>query len=462
MVTKPEDDYNGYLRAMARYVEDTPESPAEMSEDDADLIRELCDAFDADKLERRHHIEKKAAFIKRLQKNKTKLTLGSWVYNLSRLSRELYQRPDFPNSLGEANADDINDLTELFRSQLDMSYRTVIGYQEKARIFYRYHGELGVNPDHIATFDLDEIDTDEGKGVTKEDMLTREEIDRLTHAADHPRDKMVFLLLLYTGLRNTGARMLKIKNVNLEEGTYTLNSENGGLKKAEEREGERPLLFAKGAVAQWINNYHPQPDNPEAYLITSKVNHWKTNPEKPIASNTIGRILRQLKEETDIDKPLNPHALRHNFVTICKRDYNLDNDTIKYLIGHSEESTVMETTYSHLDGEDFSERTKEAFGLKEREEKSTLTPIKCSCGTEAPKGAKACYNCGMQFTPDARRTEETIADAIHEGTKEATSDEVIEGIDATREILKDPEAKAEIFNALKAELMDELRDELGK
>jgi len=52
-------------------------------------------------------------------------------------------------------------------------------------------------------------------------------------------------------------------------------------------------------------------------------------------------------------------------VTVAKRDYRLDNDTIKHLVYQQPDSKVIETTYSHLSDDDFVYMEEEAVAEKD-------------------------------------------------------------------------------------------------
>jgi len=88
-----------------------------------------------------------------------------------------------------------------------------------------------------------------------------------------------------------------------------------------------------------------------------------------LSQSNIRRRLKNIAEEADIDKPPNPHNFRHYFVTVCKRDYDMDEATIKHLIGHGPESTIMESTYQHLSDDDHIEAAEVAAGLRDEEER---------------------------------------------------------------------------------------------
>ena len=61
-------------------------------------------------------------------------------------------------------------------------------------------------------------------------MLTPDEFHALRQAPEHPRDKAIVDLFLYTGQRNTAIRTLRIKDIDLDEAKYRLNTEADGLK----------------------------------------------------------------------------------------------------------------------------------------------------------------------------------------------------------------------------------------
>jgi integrase len=421
------EGHDGKHRTSERKVGNT------VTEADAERIQELCDAFDEEKLDRSHHTEKKANFSRKRRKDRSYTTLQSWMYRLVRIAEDIGSVTP-AETLRDTMADDINELAEdgyyegNAPSTDGMSKGTVQSYQNAARMFYRYHDDLGVNPEQIARYSKDE------PSVDPKDMLIRDEIEALASAADGPRDKMIFHLLLYTGLRSTAARQLRIKDIDLDDGSYRLPSDLDGLKNADKRDGKRPLLLAEGSIRRWLR-YHPCPDDPDAYLITAKPNsngNGYLDPYDPVSHGVLSHALTKMKERTDVEKPVYPHVLRHNFVTICKRDYELPDDTVKYLIGHAKDSRVMETTYSHLSGDKHTDRAEVAAGLKEPdEETSTLTPKVCECGTQNPPDSKACHNCGIMFTPDAKQAQKQVHQDIGAAkalSEDDVSDEELEAI----------------------------------
>lgn len=269
-------------------------------------------------------------------------------------------------------------------------------------------------------------------------MFTKEEIQALREGCNNTRDRCLLELLVYTGQRIRALQTLRIKDIDLDDGVYYLNTDELGLKGAEKTGKKRPLLGAEKAVRDWIE-HHPT-GNPDDYLITPIPSATNTSGEGEYLSlPAIRRGLQRIAEragvydrETGEGKPPNPHNFRHYFVTVCYREYDMDPSTIKFLIGHGQESTVMETTYQHLTDEDHinAARAQSSAGREPDEPEGALTPETCpTCRENLPPNAKACSNCGQVFTPDARSAKEQIDRASEERKAEADSLDAYQLID---------------------------------
>ena len=273
--------------------------------------------------------------------------------------------------------------------------------QSALRVFYRYRMAVGEGPD-IAPESIYMVPTPETK-VDDRDVFTRDDIQAMRDVITNTRDRCVFELLLNTGQRINAIRTLRIKDVDVTEGVYWLNDEDGGLKGAS---GKRPVLGAKRAVFDWLRD-HPASDDPDNYLITIRPGANQGTAGDAIDYTSIYRPLQSIKERAGVSKDANPHAFRHAFVTMCKRDYNMNSDTIRHLIGHRTGSQVMETTYQHLNDDDYIKDAERAAGFREDEPESPLTPPVCpTCAEPVPNAAKACAACGTVFAPDAKAVED--------------------------------------------------------
>jgi len=148
-------------------------------------------------------------------------------------------------------------------------------------------------------------------------------------------------------------------------------------------------------------------------------------------------------------------------VTLCKREYGLDNETVKFLIGHDPSSDVMQTTYAHLSGEDHKEKAEVAAGLRDEDEESSLTPDHCKvCDEPLAPYAKVCPRCETEYSPATRKVEELFNNAVYE-SKGGTEDEQMEDeIDRLHRLMRtQPEL---ILNEINLdELPDDSLDEVG-
>lgn len=323
-----------------------------------------------------------------------------------------------------------------------ISNATLASYQSTLRSFYRFH-DFDIEKDEIPIAKTSRTPVDEN------DILTEEEIHQARDACENLRNLMIFDLLVYTGCRKFAIVTLRIKDIDLENATYRYNTEHGGLKGAEKRQGPRPLLGALSSVRDWINKEHPNPE-PDSYLITQLPSYKQTDGKEHVHPNMIGQVMSKIKKNSGIDKPMNPHNLRHTFVTMLARDYDdsqISSDAIKYYIGHSTGSNVMETTYQHISGEEYADEGKVAFGQKEPEESSPLTPPTCyTCDEPLQDDWQVCPNCYHEYGPNARNAKEQLEDATVEHARNVKTDQQDDDFDVLLDYVR--ENKAAIINRM--------------
>lgn len=332
-------------------------------------------------------------------------------------------------------------LLSVFDSMLESLAKQTVRQRQAAAIgFYGYH-DLNVNPDSIPLTDTGDTSVDE------RDMFTKEEVNKMRDACTNTRDRCLLELLLYTGQRIRVIQTLRIKDIDLENNVYYLNTDESGLKGADKSGSKRPLLGATKAVREWIKN-HPTGE-PNDYLITSLPSSTNSKPEgEYLSSPAIWSRLKKIADKAEVDKPNNAHNFRHYFVTVCHREYDMEPSTIKHLIGHASDSVVMESTYSHLTDDDHinhARKAAEGVGKEPEEEKGSLTPEVCPvCDENLPPAAKACPSCGEVFTPDAKATQEEIREDMYEAKGEVEGEEE-DALDEMKRLLREnPELLEEL------------------
>jgi integrase len=382
------------------------------------------------------------------RETKTYGTLAAYAQSLKRVgelaNHPLVEMPDttavnaFFDELGNGTHPDVKDS--------GYADSTMSQWQSAVTKFYEYHDDLGIDHEEVVVTRQPKTTVDE------RDMYTKEEIEQLREAVSNTRDRCVLELLLNTGQRIRAIQTLRVKDVDVEEGVYYLNTNESGLKGADKNGKKRPLLGAKRPVYDWLKD-HPTGE-PEDYLITCLPTAQRGTAGEKLSQSTIRARLKRIADDAGVNKPPNPHNFRHYFVTACKRDYGMDESTIKHLIGHGPNSKIMETTYAHLTDDDHIKAAEVAADLREPDETSPLTPQVCpTCSEQLDPGAKACPACGTVFAPDAKSAEDQIQEDMNESYKQTDPDDTDtqEKIDAVNELLDDPEVKAALLKQMDEE-----------
>lgn len=327
-----------------------------------------------------------------------------------------------------------------------LSNRTISSYQGIVRKFYDYHDDLGVPHTAIEVVNPDRTPVDD------RDIFDKEEIEAMRDAIENTRDRALFEILVNTGQRIGAVQSLRVSDMDPDNGVFYLNGDADGLKGADDNGLKRPLLGAKRAVHDWLRD-HPTGD-PDDYFITHLPTWSRSDPGARMSQQSINRLLKAIAERAGIRDPrdrTHAHTFRHTFVTVAKKDYNLDDSTIKHLIGHAADSKVMETTYQHLTADDHIQAAEEGAGLREPAEESTLTPPAClTCGEPLGDGAKACAACGTVYAPDAQAVQDDVDHDIKQSYAEThpEDDDTQAVIDAIDRAAEDPELKAALLERL--------------
>jgi integrase len=444
------DHYDKALEGLSGAVESD-----NVTSEDAKAIRRLCAAFDPDDLT--EHVPTKADLYdagrapKGAGEPKENRTLGAWAERLTALAQGVEPDDGEPVAgveltAASTDADDINRyLTELTRADdISTSYVRNIGYA--ASKFYRYHDDLGPDPDRIRVPDYD---GKSGNGWDARDLLEADERAALRTVCRNDRDRAVFHTLLYAGLRNTALRTLRIKDVEPERGRFFFNTDADGLKNIHKPTNPRKLNQATRAVQDWIER-HPTQEQ-DHYLITALPRASKKDPTEPMSAETIRYTMQTLKERTrerddvvTVKKPCHPHMMRHNFVSMAVKHPEISDRNIKHQIGHAPESDVMETTYSHIAGEEHNQAFGSAFGPFDTDDDAPppwdTTCNTCNC-VLAP-GEDVCSACGTERGPTPWDSPEPKDDL----SADETALKAVQAIQSIMQASDDPEGASEALN----------------
>lgn len=355
-------------------------------------------------------------------------TIAAYGQNLRLLAKAA------PAPLVDLTARQLNDVF----SDMEVSKNTVGQRQAAARVFYRYHNDLGVDPELIT------IERPERSPVEPRDLFTRDEVDAMHAAIDNERDRAMIDLMLYTGQRIRAIQTLKVGDIDLENGRFYLNTEEAGLKGAK---GMRPMTLARDSCASWMDN-HPAADDPDAYFITKLPDAAKGDTHIQLHQSTINRRIEAVARKAGIDRVDergHAHNFRHTFVRWAYIYKDMDIPSIKYMTGHSKDSQTLERTYMNIFETDFANKVEAATGTgsgKETDDDDPLSPEVCPICDYAPlpQDARACPRCTNLLSPDAAMARGPIKQAIHDAKDETDDIEEYKRLDALeRKIEANPE-----------------------
>lgn len=392
----------------------------DVADDDAEAITDVIDNL-ADVSEKNPSLSTKAAYMQSL--------------------RAFAEKTDV--ALADADPAALNDAFQTVADAEEWKESTESGYQSALRAFVAvHHGK-------------DEKETIEMTTVRKEPsidprtVLTAKEFHAIRNSASRMRDRALIDLLGYTGQRLRVIQAMRVKDVDVEEGVYYLPDVEG-LKGADKRGKKRPLLGARHAVQEWLQ-MHPTGD-PDDILITAfEENTGGATPGSELSSTTIQRAVKRCADRAGVtDKPVNPHAFRHFFVTMAKKRYKMDDSTIKHLIGHGPGSRVMETTYAHLDDDAHITEARESMGIETDEDEALAPPVCPTCGVPLEPDAEECPTptCREVFAPGAVDVSEA-----EEDVERTAGQAVLRGDEETVEL-------ASAFIDKAADMDDDEKDEL--
>ncbi len=235
-----------------------------------------------------------------------------------------------------------------------------------------------------------------------EELLTKEDIDKMLNVAEHIRDKALVSLLYESGFRIGEMLSLMIKNIEFDEyGARVLIPEGKtGMRKIR-------LVSSIPYLANWVEN-HPLKNDPESPLW---VGVGTRNKNEAICYQNARTLITKLVKKANIKKRVHPHIFRHSRATHLAN--HLTEAQMNQYFGWAQGSK-MSSTYVHLSGRDLDGAILKLNGLKEenkgKEEETTVK--KCHrCEKVNPPTGKFCLRCGIPLDTetamkiDEKRTE---------------------------------------------------------
>jgi len=218
-----------------------------------------------------------------------------------------------------------------------------------------------------------------------EELLSKEDVERLVNAAVNPRDKALISILYESGCRIGEVLNMRIRNVEFDA--------NGAVLIVNGKTGQRRvrLIHSVPRLATWLE-HHPEKD-PNAFLWVSV---GSKNNRQRLMHQSVVSLLKKTANRGGLSKKCNPHLFRHSRATFLAK--HLTEAQMKEYFGWTQASD-MAAVYVHLSGRDVDSALLKLAGKEvpdpEKEMEMDRRARQCSiCRHENPPEVHRCENCG--------------------------------------------------------------------
>jgi len=168
--------------------------------------------------------------------------------------------------------------------------------------------------------------------------LSKEEIEKLIDAIEHPVIRYFAMTMAHTGIRVKECINLTLNDVDLEEGYLHVIDGKGGKNRTV------PInQYLQGQLKEYLAKHRPDTDS--LYFFALK----KTG---TVSDQYVNRLLKEACEKAGIEKHVTSHILRHSFASyLVKKDTHVA--VIQRLLGHADVRTT--SVYMHVHQDDLKE-----------------------------------------------------------------------------------------------------------
>jgi site-specific recombinase XerD len=231
------------------------------------------------------------------------------------------------------------DIQELVTRIQNSGYspRTVADYLTAIKTFWKWlEGRGETYPGKVAWI---KPRHNNRKAKLPEELLTKDDVDKLVDSACNVRDKAFISVLYDSGCRIGELLTLKIKHVEFDS--------NGGVIMVDGKTGRRRvrIIHSTPRLLNWLE-HHPTRSDPEAFLFVSI---GSKNHSKQLCYESVSNMLKETAQRAGLKKRVNPHLFRHSRATFLAK--HLTEAQMKEYFGWTQASD-MAAVYVHLSGRD--------------------------------------------------------------------------------------------------------------
>ena len=185
-------------------------------------------------------------------------------------------------------------------------------------------------------------------------VLTVQQVQSILDACEHLRDRLLFALMLDTGVRVGEALGLRHEDIAVADKAITIKLRDND-NRARAKSGSRMIPASPELMrlyADYLSREYGSLDSDYVF-----VNLWSAPVGRPWSYSAVYDLVVRLRTRTGI--AFGPHLYRHTYATwLLRRGAGME--SVKELLGHASITTTIDT-YGHLTVED-ARKTLEAAG----------------------------------------------------------------------------------------------------
>ncbi len=160
------------------------------------------------------------------------------------------------------------------------------------------------------------------------EVLTKEEVKSLIASCDTMKSRLMVSFLYSSGLRVSELVKLRVQDLRFDEKIGWARSGKGGKDR---------MFILSDQLGKELRDY-----------VKRRQNEFLFSKEKPLTTRNVQKIIKRLRDKSNLQKKVTPHTLRHSFATHLLEG-GTDIRLIQTLLGHASLSTTQ--LYTHVSSE---------------------------------------------------------------------------------------------------------------
>lgn len=296
-------------------------------------------------------------------------------------------------------------IEDYFLDRMDrLSLHTIDGDVIEFRVFFKWL--LGEEKAKVLLKNIKK--SHKKRELPVEQLLTREDVQKLIGVCERQRDRALIALLW-----DSGARITEVLNIDVGDLAF---DKFGASVIVDGKTGRRKIRLVSSVpdIRAWLEQ-HPYGTDPRAPLFVTSRSFTEGTPRR-LAGRTVNTHMLRIGPQAGVYRPCNPHAIRHARLTDLTKQ-GLSEMELRIFAGWSS-SSAMPDTYVHLSGGDVEKKLLRNAGLLDDEEDTgpgPMDPVKCPrCRQMNAPGARFCMYCMSPMSEKVARQVDQAEEAMRE------------------------------------------------